>query len=79
MIPAFHQMESKITKCGDLLYNFVNTVHTFGGFFYHFVSLPTDPNDESYRVGPNTMFRIASVSKAITSATIMTMMLKGEI
>ena len=46
---------------------------------WNFVSLPTDLNDESYRVGPHTMFRIAHVSKAITSATIMTMMIKGEI
>ena len=35
-------------------------------------------NDKGDPVGPHTLFRIAGVSKAITSATIMSMIGKGE-
>ena len=35
-------------------------------------------NDKGDPVGPHTLFRIASVSKAITSVTIMSMIGKGE-
>ena len=35
-------------------------------------------NDEGDPVGPHTLFRIGGVSKAITSATIMSMIGKGE-
>ena len=35
-------------------------------------------NDKGDPVGPHTLFRIAGVSKAITSATIMSMIEKGE-
>ena len=43
---------------------------------YH-VFLHIDPT-EGEPVGPHTMFRIGEVSKAITSATIMTMFERGE-
>ena len=36
-------------------------------------------NDKGDPVGPHTLFRIAAVSKAITSVTIMSMIGKGEI
>ena len=44
---------------------------------YHVVFLHIDPA-EGEPVGPHTMFRIGEVSKAITSATIMTMFERGE-
>ena len=37
-----------------------------------------DDTEDGEPVGPHTMFRIGEVSKAITSATIMTMFERGE-